>query len=127
MKPYSQDLREKVIWAVEAGDETQSEIAEQFGVSLSFVEKLWRRWRKTGSCAPQPHAGGWRRVLKEKQAWIKQEVARQADVTIAELCERLEQVSGIKASLSMMCRELQELDLPRKKSRSMTSNERRCG
>jgi transposase len=51
MKPYSQDLREKIIRAVEAGEETRAEIAEQYGVILSFVEKLWRRWRGRAAAA----------------------------------------------------------------------------
>ncbi|HEX3558534.1 MAG TPA: hypothetical protein VHU19_04995 [Pyrinomonadaceae bacterium] len=45
MRPYSQDLREKIIRALEAV-ETQEEVADRFSVSLSLVEKLWRRWRR---------------------------------------------------------------------------------
>ena len=41
MKPYSQDLRECVIAALELGVEPQAEIAERFGVSKSTVEKWW--------------------------------------------------------------------------------------
>jgi len=58
MKPYSQDLREKIIAALETGIDSQSEVAATFGVSLSFVEKLWRKWRKIGNCDALPHAGG---------------------------------------------------------------------
>jgi transposase len=39
MNPYSQDLREKIIQALEAQEERQSYIAGRFAVSLSFVEK----------------------------------------------------------------------------------------
>src|SRR5262245_62223921 len=38
MNPYSQDLREKIIQALEAQEETQSDIADRFAVSLSFVK-----------------------------------------------------------------------------------------
>jgi transposase len=48
---YSQDLRERVVRAVQRGDRTQKAIAEDFGVSLSFVEEVWRRQRETGRCA----------------------------------------------------------------------------
>lgn len=41
MKPYSNDLREKIILAIQENDATQEEIAYRFSVSLSFVEKLW--------------------------------------------------------------------------------------
>ena len=48
---YSQDLRERVVRAVERGDRSQTEVAEEYGVSRSFVEEVWRRYRETGSCA----------------------------------------------------------------------------
>src|SRR5205085_2573299 len=89
MKAYSQDLRERIIRALEAEQETQPDIAARFSVSLSFVEKLWLRWRAMGSCAAQPHAGGRRRSLQSSEALIRHEVTAQADVTLSELCERV--------------------------------------
>ena len=126
MKPYSQDLREKIIRALESG-ETQEEVADRFTVSLSFVEKLWRCWRETGSCAALPHAGGRQRALREHEAAIREEVASQPDVTLAELSERLASAGAPSVSLATICAELQRLDLPRKKSRSTTASERPSG
>lgn len=126
MKPYSQDLREKIIRALEAG-ETQEEVTDRFTVSLSFVEKLWRRWRETGRCAALPHAGGRQRALREHEAAIRAEVAGQPDVTLAELSERLASAGAPSVSLATICAELQRLDLPRKKSRSTTASERPRG
>lgn len=119
MKAYSQDLREKIIRALEAGD-TQEEVADRFTVSLSFIEKLWRRWRTSGSCSALPRAGGRRRSLEGHEATLRQEVARQPDVTLAELCERVELAGAPAVCLATMCAELQRLDLPRKKSHSTT-------
>jgi transposase len=120
MKPYSQDLRERLIAALEADQDSQPEIAQNFGVSLSFVEKLWHRWRQTGSCAARARAGGKPRTLQADQSRIRAELAKHPDLTLAELCQRLAAVGGATASPSMMCRELQRLTLPRKKSLSMT-------
>jgi transposase len=120
MKPYSQDLRERIITAVEAGQDSQPEIAENFGVSLSFVEKLWHRWREASSCAALARAGGKQRALQDDETLIRAEVAKQPDVSLTELCERVSGAGGATASPSMMCRELQRLNLPRKKSLSMT-------
>jgi transposase-like protein len=64
MRAYSEDLRERIIEALEAQDGSQAEIAARFAVSLSFVAKLWRRWRTTASCASQPHGGGRQRSLR---------------------------------------------------------------
>jgi transposase len=117
MRPYSQDLREKIVRALKAND-TQEEVADRFSVSLSFVEKLWRRWRTSGSCAALPHAGGRVRSLQKHGAAIRKQVAKQPDATLAELCERLASAGAPRVCLATMCVELQRLDLPRKKSLS---------
>jgi transposase len=122
MRAYSQDLRERIIRALEAEQETQPEIAARFSVSLSFVEKLWRRWRTTGSCAARPPAGGRSRSLQVAEAVIRREVAAQPDVTLAELCERAAAQGAPAVSLKTMCLELKRLTLPRKKSRSTTAS-----
>ncbi len=119
MRAYSQDLRERIIGALAAQDESQAEIAERFAVSLSFVEKLWRRWRTTGSCAARPCAGGRQRSLCGAEACIRAELADDPDMTLAALCERVEQAGHPQVSTKTMCIELQRLKLPLKKSRSM--------
>ena len=54
MTPYSQDLRDRIIEALEADLETRQEIAETYGVSRWYVQKVWRRWRETGNRAVLP-------------------------------------------------------------------------
>jgi len=124
MKPYSQDLRERAIAALEAG-KTQAEVAAQFQIHKSTLEKWWYRWRDTGSCAALPAAAGPKRTLQEAEKLIREEVKKQPDLTLEELCERVKAAQGLVVSPSMMCRELKILKLPRKKSRSMTANARR--
>jgi transposase len=126
MKPYSQDLRERAIAALEAGD-TQVEVAARFSLHKSTLEKWWYRRRDTGSCAALPHASGPTRTLQACDDSIRAEVKRHPDATLAELCERVQEVHGVSASPSMMCRELQRLQLKRKKSRSTTVSARRPG
>lgn len=121
MKPYSQDLRERVIAALEAG-KTQAEVAAQFGIHKSTLEKWWYRWQATGSCAALPPAQGPQRTLQAAESFIRAEVKKRPDATLAELCERAKEAKGVQASPSMMCRELKLLKLPRKKSRFMTRN-----
>ena len=118
MEAYSQDLRDRIIDALKTETASREEVAQTFGVSRSFVQKLWRRWRETGSSAALAHAGGRRRALANDARRIRREITRQPDVTLAELCERVERAGGASASPSMMCRELRRLRLPRKKSRS---------
>ncbi len=124
MRAYSQDLRERAVAALEAG-KTQAEVAAQFQIHKSTLEKWWYRWRDTGSCAALPSASGPQRTLQAAEKFIREEVKKQPDLTLAELCERVQKAKGLVASPSMMCRELKLLKLPRKKSRSMTVNARR--
>ena len=99
--PYSQDLRERVIAALEAGQRSQPEIAAAFGVHLSTVEKWWQRWHATDNCTALPHGGGPTRRLGECEAVIRTAVKRQPDITLAELSEHVEAECGIRASSSM--------------------------
>ena len=122
MRPYSQDLRERIVHALEAQEESQVELAERYAVSLSFVEKLWRRWRTTGSCGARPRAGGRQRSLRGAEALIRAELAHSPDMTLARLCERVAQAGHPPVSTKTMCVELQRLKLPLKKSRSMPAS-----
>jgi transposase len=118
MKPYSQDLRERIIDAIETKEESHSEVAHRFSVSLSFVEKLLHRWRKSGTYAAHPHAGGQRRQLTGHSETLRREVEEQPDATLSELRDRVVAANGPRVSPATICRELQRLQLPLKKSRS---------
>lgn len=123
MKPYSSDLRERVIFAVEAAQVSQAKIALTFRVSLSTAEKWWQCQRETGRCAARLHSGGPRRALAECEQTLRKALKKQPDATLAELCKRVFITNGVIAAWSMMCRELQRLRLPRKK-KSLHDTER---
>jgi transposase len=118
MKSYSQDLRERILAVLQGSEAPQHAIAERFCVSLSFVEKLWRRFRRSGSGAAKPHAGGKRRALKDHTAFLRRAVETQPDATLEELRERIAAAQGPQVSTATIGRELQRLKLPVKKSRS---------
>ena len=124
MNAYSLDLRERVIQTLCEGV-TQSEVAEQFGVSLSTVEKWWRRWRETGSIAPRPSASGPARVLAACERLLRRVVKQQPDMTLSEVCAQIETKTGLHTSPSMMCRELHLLHLSRKKNVARQSTRNR--
>jgi transposase len=125
MKPYSQDLRDRIIQALEAGTATQGGIAARFCVSTAFVEKLWQRWRRSGRSAAKPHAGGRQNALQDHLEFLRSEVAKQPDATLADLRERLIAAPGPRVRPATICRALQRLKLPLKKSRSMPRNRTR--
>ena len=124
MIPYSNDLRQKIIRFFENHpDYTQQEIAEEFGVSRSFLETLLQRWRATGSAAALPRGGGHKSRLREHDQTLRELVAAQPDATLSELRERLASATHLLVSPAALCRALQRLHLPRKKRlSSRTSN-----
>ncbi len=116
MKAYSLDLRRRIIDRIQKNEEAQPEIAEHFSVSLSFIEKLWRRFRSTGKCEAQPHGGGRTRLLKNDEKLIRVAITAQPDLTLAELVSKVaDQTNKPKVSRETMSVELQRLSLPRKK------------
>ena len=120
MHAYSQDLRDRVIAACQAGEESQEKIARRFAVSLRWVKKIWSRHRATGSSAALPHGGGPApKLTPAHQAQLEQLVAEQPDATLEELKER----SGAPVSLGRLSRVLRRMRLPRKKK----SSRRRTG
>jgi transposase len=126
MKAYSLDLRQKILQAYDHGRGSQRALAALFGVSRGFVEQLMRRRHTTGEIAPRPHAGGRQPHCDSPTlALIRHLVQAQPDATLAELCTQLQQQRGVRVSVATMCRVLQRLGLPRKKSPSMPPNARR--
>jgi transposase len=112
MRAYSNDLRERIVVAVERGDHSLRQLAHLFSVSLSFIVRLRQRQRRTGSVQPEPHAGGTPPKLDaDADARLRQFVHDQPDATLAELRERL----GVCCTLATICRALQRLRLTRKK------------
>jgi transposase len=119
MKAYSNDLRRRVVETYEGGEHTLAEVADLFQVSLATVKNFLRRYRETGSPDALPHAGGRKPALNEKaRQFIREALQQENDLTLDDLRRRLRAKHKQSVSRPTMCRLLQALDLPRKKSRS---------
>ena len=91
-RPYSLDLRERVVAAVEKGGLSCNRAAAQFGLGISTVINWVRRLRRTGSVAPGKMGGHKPKAIAgEHRVWLLQR-AREKDFTlrglVAELAER---------------------------------------
>ena len=91
-KPYSMDLRERVVGAVVKGGLSCHQAATQFGVGLNTAILWVRRWRRTGSVAPGKMGGHKPKAIAgEHRAWLMQRI-KAGDFTlrvlVAELAER---------------------------------------
>ena len=117
MKPYSLDLRERIVRAYEKGQGSIAEVASSFNVSTSFLKKMLRQWRLTSDLAPLPHGGGKPPSLTPRQRQLlKRKVREQNDVTLAELQQFLSEQVSVDVHLSTISRALSGLGLPHKKS-----------
>lgn len=118
MQAYSLDLRQRVVSAYENGLETILEVAERFEVSDSFIKKLLRRKRTTGTIAPVGHRGGQPKRLNQKhRKWLLKTVLATPDMTLQDLREQLLRQHHVSASAATLWRELRALNLRRKKNR----------
>ena len=115
MGPYSLDFRRKVVQAYESRRGSHRQLAQMFGVSLSFVQELWQRYRRTGSVEPKAHGGGNPGKLVNHLAVVEQLHQHQPDATLAERCERVAAAVQVRVSRRTMSRALQRLQLTRKK------------
>lgn len=87
-RPYSNDLRERVVAAVLSGATTRV-VAERFGVAVSTVVKWSQRYRATGSVAPGKMGGHRRRVLEPHRAFIVERIEREPHLTLHRLKDEL--------------------------------------
>lgn len=84
-RALSIDLRERVLRDALSGDAIRS-IASRFEVSASFVSKLHKRYRETGSVEPARQGGDrWSHLIEAHAEWILQTVEGRPDVTLREI------------------------------------------
>ena len=112
MRPYSLDLRERIVAAVDRHEGSLRWIARVFGVSTSFIVRLLQRRRATGTLAPKPHAGGPLPALSpDDHRRLADLIRGQPDATLAEL----KQKGGFTCSLKTLWMALRHRRLTRKK------------
>ena len=91
-KPYSMDLRERVVAAVDPGGLSCHKAAAQFGVGVNTAILWVRRFRETGSVAPGQMGGHKPKAIRgEHHAWLVERIRQDAFTLrglVAELAAR---------------------------------------
>ena len=119
MAAFSLDLRRRVLDAALADDApSERAVADRFGVSLGFVQKLKRRWRRDGTAAPVGHRGGAPPKLSDDDRAALVGWADGSDATGAELADRLAAERGVRVTGRTVNRVLLAGGLTPKKRRS---------
>ena len=120
-KPYSQDLRERVIAAVDGG--TGAYVAAPlFRVSVSYIYKALGRRRTTGETTARTGRAGRKAKLAAHDEALRAQVASQPDATLEELQAWLALERKVKVSIGCLWNRLRRLKLPLKKSHSGRPN-----
>lgn len=112
MKPLSNDLRERILAAVDRREGSRRQIAVRFSVDVSTITRLLQLRRQTGAFQPRPHAGGTEPTLdREGLDRLRKRVEETPDATL----EQLKQSLGISGSIMIVWRGLEKLGITRKK------------
>ena len=80
-RPYSHDLRERVVLFVASGA-TRREAAARFGVGLATAVRWSHRYRTTGDASARPMGGSRRAVLADERDWLLARIAEKPDLTL---------------------------------------------
>ena len=105
MKAYSNDLRKKIVQAYENNEGSYRKLAARFSVSLGFVQNLMKRYRETGEVDPLPHGGGSSPKLTADQMTLVADLLQEyPEATLAQLCDRLDEITQVRLSQATMSR-----------------------
>ena len=103
-KPYSQDLRDRVIDAVERGAMSRRAAARRYEISESVAIKWLERLERDGSREPVGHGGHRASKLMPHRDFLQAARAEKPDITLQALCDRLLAERGVKSDTSMISR-----------------------
>jgi transposase len=103
MKPYSKDLRLRVLAAVDAG-KPREEVAKTFSVSVPTIKRWLKRRRETGDVQPKPIPGRPSRKGTLLQSWLPKQLEANDDLTLEEHREAFEEEFGQRVSTSTIGR-----------------------
>ncbi len=124
MKPYSEDLRLRIVAAVEGGI-PKSEAARLFGVSLSSVKRYCGLAAWEASLAPRKGGGRPRKAGAAVEKLLEEDVAERPYAAAHERSAYLRGASGVGLSASTVRRLLRRLGFSQKNGAWVRARERR--
>jgi transposase len=122
MEAYSEDLRKKIVDAVERRDMGQSEAARTFNVSLSSVKRYVRKFRQGRSLSPGKAPGRRPKLDEQARKLLEEDLKERPFVILQQRCDYLRVVAGLEVSRSVVCRTIKRMDSTRKKGWRVPAN-----
>ena len=114
MQTYSQDLRDRVLRALERGD-GPTEIAKRFEVSRQWVYLVNDRFQSDGARSGLQRGGYRKSCVADMEPTIREWLKIEPGLTLAQLCERLEE-QGIVIKASALWHQMNKWGLSLKKN-----------
>src|SRR5919112_891153 len=108
MKPYSKDLRLRVLSAVDSG-KPREEVAKTFSVSMPTIKRWLKRRRETGDVKPKPITGRPSRKGVMLKEWLPQHLEANDGLTLEEHRQAFEEEFGQRVSTSTIGRAIAAL------------------
>lgn len=115
MRAYSEDLRTKIVDAVEHRGMNRCQAARTFDVSLSTVKRYMRKSRRGQSLAPGKAPGAAPKMDQKSRKLLAQDVEERPTVTLEQRRQYLRAATGLDLSRSVICRTVKQMDHTRKK------------
>ena len=123
MNAYSEDLRMKIVKALERGM-AKSQAARTFSVSLSSVKRYAKLAREGRSLAPKKRPGSKPKLDERSRKLLQADLEEHPFLTLQERCEYLRAVASVEVSRSTVCRAIKRMDSTRKKGADRPKNAR---
>jgi len=117
MDAYSEDLRQKIVQALQQRRMTKSEAARTFGVSLSSVKRYAKAAREGRSLSPGKAPGKKPKLDEKARRLLEADVEERPFAKLADRREYLRRVAGVSVSESTLSRALRKMGFGRKKGR----------
>ena len=125
MKAYPEDLRRKIMDAIERGM-PKVQAARTFGVGISTVKRYATKAQNGEPLEPGKAPGKRPKMDERVSKLLEEDLKEHPFATLRERCEYVEAVSGVSVSRSTMCRAIARIGSTRKKGgqapRSETSS-----
>ena len=116
MKAYSQDLRQRVLRAIDHG-KSQAEVAEMFAISTATIKRYLKARRERGHVLPKAIPGCPSIKRAALQAGLEEQLRTHPDATREQYCQMWEASHGVKVSPASISRARMALGWTRKKRR----------
>jgi transposase len=123
MKPYSVDLRQKIVEAVSTGSTPKAQVARAFGVGLSTVKRYAGKAQRGEALTPRKSPGKRRKVDERAERLLERDLEERPTATLPQRRELLARVAGVEVSDSTVWRTLGRMGFSRKKDRWVRQNE----